>query len=993
MSTLFDSTQRADSPCRKLNKKTARSILYPEMTLIILCVLLLAGGSQQVFAAPAEADLFAEAESRYLGKNYTAALESYDSFLAAYPLSERIPDVQYRRAVCMFRLGRYRDSLQLIGDIERRYRSTRYVAYVPLWKGLSEYELGSYSLSVESLDAFLAGEKDPDFTPQALLMKARALAELSNDTDAIASLHILTTEYQSSRLFPYASVLLGSLLQRQQSYGELLTYTQKTDPAGFPDPWKNEFLLLRAEALTLSGKPDDAQPLYLQLVGAQDDVAIVAYGRLFAAAQRKQDLQGMRDLTLAADARFSGRTSVLSELWTRVGAESFRQGAREAAEQFLRRAWDARKEEPVNEVVPLYLAEIMLGRKDVAGARQILTDFLAAGKPGTGAAIIRLGDIALMGDDFATAAGYYTQFRAAFPQSKRAPEAGYLLAYCAFRQGNMDAASAQVNDLLRQDTDAATRQQLLKLRIVLLNGAHRTVEAADALREYVAAYPDDLHSRLDYLKAMFVLKQNAGIITEADAVRKQFPTLSAQDPYAAIVVAYLRGLALIATKDYRDAIGDLASIQPAAAQKSGLGVIVPYARYYLGWGYLRISDFANASRVFDDLVAAYPSHDLTPMIIYLAGWTHFSAGEYQKAAGYFSTLSGSGSQGELAQKSMYLYAKSLLNLKKTDEAVAVLLRIASSKPASPWASDALFDYAGALSDLGQARQAADAYRRLSDTFPDSPLREEAVYRRGETFFTHGMLPEARTAFDEYRARYPKGKLMDAALYWEGEAAQSSGEGMAAALLWEQLIAGFRQSSFRGTAMQQTAEIYAKAGQYAKALDMYTRFISEYPDEARAARADIRVEQVRYLAQGQGDKEAELSAIIARETGDRKRQATIDLARLYIYSGDTRADAGYKMLLPIIKEGDPRGAAQAQVLAGEYYYRKGDLTEAARQFVATALIPRVDPKAAAASLYRAAEMMQLAKKPDEVAAIVKRLESGFPDSEWTAKARILLGGTK
>jgi TolA-binding protein len=963
------------------------------MTIIILCVLLLAGGSQPVFAAPAEADLFAEAESRYLGKNYTAALESYDAFLAAYPLSERIADVQYRRATCLYRLGRYRDSLQLIGDVERRYRSTRYIAYVPLWKGLSQYELGSYSLSVESLDAFLAGEKDPEFTPQALLMKGRALAQLSNETDAIASLRVLTTDYPSTRLFPYASVLYGSLLQKQQSWAELLAYTQKTDPAGFPDPWKNEFLLLRAEALTSSGKPEDAQPLYLQLVGAPDDVSLVAYRRLFAAAQRRQDLQGMRDLTLAAQARFSGRTSVLSELWTRVGAESFRQGARDSAEQFLLRAWDARKEVPVNEVVPLYLAEIMLGRKDVAGARKVLLDFLALGKPGTGAAVIRLGDIALMGDDFAAAAGYYTQFRVSFPASKRAPEAGYLLAYCSFRRGDMDAASSLVNELLRQDTDAATRQQLTKLRIVLLNGAHRTVEAAGALKEYTASYPEDLHSRLDYLKAMFVLKQSAGIIAEADAMRKQFPAMASQDPYAAIVVSYLRGLAFIATKDYKDAIGDLASIQPAAAQKAGLAVIVPYARYYLGWGYLRISDFTNASRVFDDLVSVFPSHELAPMVTYLAGWTHFSAGEYEKAAGYFSSLSGAGPQGELAQKGLYLYAKSLLNLKKTDEASQVLLRIASSKPASPWASDALFDYAGALSDLGQTRQAADAYRRLADTFPDSPLREEAVYRRGETFSTHGMWADARAAFDEYRARYPKGRLMDAALYWGGQSAQSAGEGMAAALLWEQLIAGYRQSSFRGTAMQQTAETYAKAGQFAKALDLYARFISDYPDEARAARADIRAEQVRYLAQGQGDKEAELSAIIARETGDRRRQATIELARLYIYGGDTRADAGYRLLLPVIKEGDPQGAPQAQVLAGEYFYRKGDLIEAARQFVATALIARVDPKAAAAALYRAAEMMQLAKRPDEVAALVKRLESGFPDSEWTAKARILQGGTK
>ena len=993
MSTSFVSTLRVSLRLRKLNNNPTRSILYHEMTVIILCVLLLAGGSQSVYAAPAEADLFAEAESRYLGKNYTAALESYDSFLAAYPLSERIPDVQYRRATCLYRLGRYRDSLQLIGDIERRYRSTRYFAFVPLWKGLSQYELGSYSLSVESLDAFLSAEKDPEFTPEALLMKARALAQMSSDTDAIASLRTLTTEYQGSRLFPYASVLFGSLLQKQQSYAELLAYTQKTDPTAFPDPWKSEFLLLRAEAQTLTGKPEDAQPLYLQLVGAPEDVSLVAYERLFAAAQRKQDLPGMRDLTLAAQARFSGSTSVLSVLWTRVGAESFRQGARDSAEQFLRRAWDARSQVPVNEVVPLYLAEIMLGRKDVAGARQILLDFLALGKPGTGAVIIRLGDIALMGDDFAAAAGYYTQFRNAYPTSKQTPEAGYLLAYCSFRQGNAEAASALVNELLRQETDNATRQQLMKLRIVLLNGAHRTLEAADALKQYTAAWPGDLHSRLDYLKAMFVLKQNQGIIAEADAVRKQFPGIAVQDPYAAIVVSYLSGLARIAAKSYREAIADLAAIQPAAAQKAGLAVIVPYARYYLGWGYLRISDFASASRVFDDLASAYPAHELAPMISYLAGWTHFSAGEYDKAAGYFSSLSGTGPQGELAQKGLYLYAKSLLNLKKTDDAAQVLLRIATAKPASPWASDALFDYAGALSDLGQTRQAADAYRRLADTFPDSPLREEAVYRRGETFSTHGMWAEARAAFDDYRTRYPKGKLMDAALYWGGQAARSAGEGMAAALLWEQLIAGYRQSSFRGTAMQQTAETYAKAEQYGKALDLYTRFISDYPDEARAARADIRAEQIRYLAQGQGDREAELSAIIARETGDRRRQATIDLARLYIYGGDKRADAGYRLLLPVIKEGDPQGAAQAQVLVGEYFYRKGDLTEAARQFVAAAAIARVDPKAAAAALYRAAEMMQLAKQPDEVAAIVKRLESGFPGSEWTAKARVLQGGAQ
>ena len=100
-----------------------------------------------------------------------------------------------------------------------------------------------------------------------------------------------------------------------------------------------------------------------------------------------------------------------------------------------------------------------------------------------------------------------------------------------------------------------------------------------------------------------------------------------------------------------------------------------------------------------------------------------------------------------------------------------------------------------------------------------------------------------------------------------------------------------------------------------------------------------------------------------------------------------------MLLPVVKEGDPRGAPQAQMLIGEYFYRKGDLAEAARQFLAAALIPGADAQAAASAIYRAAEMMQLAKKADEVAALVKRLETGFPDSPWTVKARQLQGAAQ
>ncbi len=411
--------------------------------------------------------------------------------------------------------------------------------------------------------------------------------------------------------------------------------------------------------------------------------------------------------------------------------------------------------------------------------------------------IIRLGDFALMAGDFAAAAGHYSQFRSTFPSSKRAPEAGYLLAYCQYRQGMRDAAARLVSQILTQDVDPTVRQQLSKLQIVLLSAAGKNSDAADALKAYTAKYPDDTTTRVDYIKDLFLLRRFADVTQETDALRLAQPSLDEKDPASGVTVSYLKGLSLISSKDYGKAVTELSSIQPEEAQKAGLGVIIPYARYYLGWAYLRMSDFSNAARVFDDLQASYPNHELAPMVAYLAGWSHFSRGEYDKAAAAFASVMDKPGQGDLAEKSRYLYAKSLLNEKKTTEAIPVLVGIANASPPTAWAPDALFDYASALADSGQPRPAADAFKRLVDTFPASPLSEDASYRRAETFYLNGMLADARAAFDDYRTRFPHGKLVDAALYWGGKAAQSMGEGMAAALLWERLSTAYPQSSFRG----------------------------------------------------------------------------------------------------------------------------------------------------------------------------------------------------
>jgi len=967
------------------------------MIALIFCLLLC--GPVAAHAAPSEAQLFSEAESRYLGKNYVAALEAYNGLLRAFPLSERVADIQFRRAVCLYRLERYPEAVRLLDEMGRKYRSTRYIAYVPFWKGLALYRQQSYSLAIQSLDDYLAAERDPELTPQALLHKSLALQSLGSEADARAPLASLLEGFPASSLVPTAAVVLGQLLQKAGASDQLAELAFRYDPAGFPPPWGDRFLLLRAESLRGSGRDGDAAVLYRRLgTAAENDVALVAYRRLFSAAQGRADLQEMQGLTQAAEERFAGQAGVLAELWTRVGAESFRQGRTDTAELFLRRVWNLRERQPVSEIVPLYLAEMSLARGDRPGARSLLEQYLIEGAVGTGAAVIRLGDIALLMGDYAAAAHQYRRFREAFPDSRRTAEVEYLLAFCAFKQGAADESMRLVENSLRSPASPEMRQQALKLRIVLLKRGRKATEAAAALDEYVRQYPDDLRSRLDLLRSAFSSRRYERIVSEAGVMLARFPAMAKTDPYAFLIVSYFRGLSLVAQKDYRAAIADLRTVEAPAAEAAGLAAIYPYARYYLGWAYVRTAAFDRASGVFDELASGFPGHELTPMILYLAGWSHFSAGSFQKAAGYFSTLSKGSGPVELAQKSLYLYAKSLLSGDRRAEAMAVFSAISESAPQSPYADDALFESAGVLDGMGQARQAAEAYRRLADRFPDSPLREEALYRRAETYFTHKLFSDARAGFSEYRQAYPTGKLVDAALFWGGSAAFAGGEGKGAVLFWELLIAQYRDSSFRPSAMQKTAEVYAEAREYPKSLDLYTRFLSEYPDEARSAKADIRAEQLRYQALGLSDREAELSARIARETGAARREARLELARLSIFSGESKADTGRQLLLQVVREGEPESTAKAQALLGEYSYRQGDLAEASRQFLAAAVtaggasLGERGSELAASSIYRAAEMMKLAGKPEEVAALAKRLSDKFPASPWTVKARKLLEGT-
>jgi TolA-binding protein len=956
---------------------------------LFAALLILCAGPALLWAAPAASELFTEAESRFLNQSYTAALVEYDEILQLYPSSDLIADVQYRRAVCLYQLGNYQQASDLLTDVSLRYRWTRFVSAVPLWQGLCLYRLSRFTPSLVSLNEYLANGRDPQLVPRALLCKSLDLEALQKLPQAEEAARQLLKSYPQSQAAGPALVLLSSLLLKEKSYDALERLAAEADALSLPAGLRQEFLWNRAEGLWENNHQSQALAIDSDLRDARPDIAVAAYRRLFSAAQGQGDLQKMEALSREMESHFASTPQVMMDIWTALGVQYYRAGNLDAATAYLQRAWGLRKSFRVDSAVPIYLAKILQDRKDTAGARALLQDYMAQPGASSEEATLALGFLARDSGELSLAESILSRFLSSYPKSPNAARAAALLADVQLQQGKTDQSAAIVSQYLRDDAAGSSRADFLRLEAEIDSKKGDFAGAATALQEYSRLAPKDVDASVDLLQAQFLAREYQSVQQGAPAMMAP----AARDTRTGIIAAYLLGLSQVALKDYAGAVVTLGKIDAGAATANGLGVIVPYLQYYLGWSYSKTADYKSSAAIADSLVSHYPLHQLAPKFLFLAGWSHYNLGDFEMAANDFLQASNSEADRGAAQKDFYLYAKSLAGAKRYQDAEAALQQVATSTPPSPFADSALYDYANIQSVINFPSEAIKAYGNLVDRFPSSPLAEEATYRIAEIQFNQHNYAAAAAAFTDYRRKYPGGKLFDAALYWGGEAAADTGAKFDAALLWEQLANAYRSSPFRAAALRKAAEVYRSANDLRRALDLYNRFISDYPDEARLAKADIAASELRYQVQGIDATEADLLTKISNASGTAKLQATVDLAQLYIYSGDGKVDQGYQMLQQVASQGSGALAARALFLQGEYFYRKSDLMEAAKRFVAAAGTSGAEPDFAASALYRAAVMMKLGARPDQVQSLVKKLTDTFPASPWTAKARKLLEAGK
>ena len=202
--------------------------------------------------------------------------------------------------------------------------------------------------------------------------------------------------------------------------------------------------------------------------------------------------------------------------------------------------------------------------------------FLASRQPSSGAALMRLGDAALQTGDFAGAAKRYAEYLERWPGSERRAEAGYLLAYSRYREGRYAEAAEAASRFAGQSGPFA--RDLARLRVALLKREGRLTEALAETDALAAGDGRDARARLERMKLLFQLGRLAELPGEAAALFSLAPDLAAADPYAFLLASYLRGLGQVTLKEWRAAAASLDVVNAPAADRAGLGAIVPWAR-------------------------------------------------------------------------------------------------------------------------------------------------------------------------------------------------------------------------------------------------------------------------------------------------------------------------------------------------------------------------------------------------------------------------------
>ena len=933
-----------------------------------------------LFALTPERIIFNEAESRYKNGDLDFALSRYEYLMENYPLSEYVPDAYFRKAVITLRFGKVEESKALFDRIEGRYRSTRFLDYLPFWKGVIEFKEENWEKSSALFSLFL--ENNPSsLLKEAYLYWAKAeytLGKIKSSISILDNWFEIKEDYYSD---PYTLTFYLTLLEKNEEYKHVIDLLSNIEPNQFNRSWMEKLYLIYAESLYKSGHILDAENFYKEILNADPDIASIGFIRLFSIY--KSDTSFQKDIFDKAQLQLSGHPAMLNKFLLRVGIDSFKNGHFELAASYLWRIWRTGETDEVNSLVPVYLAKILVSQGDKPGAAEILSEYSANVAIVDELVLYTLSNVLVEDKNWLDAESNLKKFLFTFPESEYYSSAAWMYAYSLYKSEQFRESKSIIDSVLAEGKGGSYTNDFILLSARVYVKLGNIPYALAMFKEYLPFDDNNPEVWFDIIKLQFNQGQYNSVLESFNKVEEKL-LLDQSSPFL-ILIKYIAGLGDIAEGRYKEGLLKLENV-------SGLESIDPYVSYYRGWASYKLSDYNEAFKWFSLVASDYPESSVYSKSLYFAGWSVYLLGDYTSAAGYFADFSNVASSSDKT-KGLFFYSKSMYAENKLSEAELVFQNIYTKYSSDPFADDAMFEHGQILEKMGKPDLAISTYNELFNRYRTSSLAEESLFRIGEIYLSQGNYEKARESFYYHRLKFPAGNLGDVSLYWGAEAAEKMDESYGAILLLEKLLIEYDNSSFRPQTLQKIASLYAEDGEYRKALVFYSDYLTSYSDSDSAVEVRSQIKKLNLLQSGSNEAEAELLVII--EDNDiqtnKSREAHIALAKMYLYKFNGKEEYAFALLSKIaeLRNQYPFSAAKAVYYLGDYYSIKKEYVNAAKSFIDAASLYPEDKDLTGVSLLRAAEMAVAAGDIRTAKKMVNLLEINFPSSGWLEEGKKIL----
>lgn len=294
----------------------------------------------------------------------------------------------------------------------------------------------------------------------------------------------------------------------------------------------------------------------------------------------------------------------------------------------------------------------------------------------------------------------YKRLIADYPESLRAPAAGFEIARCLSDLGRLKEAIEQYKSVLKDVPAERSRDEIY----YLIGRNYEKLKAPqDALENY----------RRIELKSYFGLEAAKRI----EALRESGIEITDEDRYK-VALAYYEH------QDYQKAIEYLKQFIRLYPYGRNLS---PKARYYLGQCYSKTKKYALAISEYHELVTRYPQGPKLEEAYYNAARNYEQMGTYRMAIEKYRVFGGRFPQSELADDAYYRMGICYKELDDVSGAIRAYQKVIKDYPKGDMTTRALKNLAQIYLKQGKLVFMIETFSKLVKGYPDSQFVPRAWF--------------------------------------------------------------------------------------------------------------------------------------------------------------------------------------------------------------------------------------------------------------------------